>query len=353
VKIHLFESEPWIKTAWQSTGSPLEVIWVEGMLTPDIARMYDDAEIISSDMSILSEALLKQFKQLKLIAVRSTGVDQIDLDYCSNQKITVCNVPAYAQNAVAEHVFALLLAIGRHIVETAQRTKKFDFSWTGIQAFELRGKTLAVIGTGAIGRRVAMIARGFGMEVAAFDKFPDNTWAIENGVRYMSVEDALSLADVVTLHVPGAAETRNLLSEERFGLMKDGVVIINTSRGDVMDSGALLRALAGGKVAAAGLDVLPGENRLLQEDARIQTLQSDRDDLEMQIANHLLLQHPRVIVTPHCAFYTKEAAQRLLEATVGNIDAFVRGTPRNVRSTGTHFYNFHKSWRQDKKNTAQ
>lgn len=353
MKTHLFESEPWIKTAWQATGSPLEVVWVKGMLTPDNARMYDDAEIISIDMSILSEALLKQFKQLKLVALRSTGVDQIDLAYCSKQKITVCNVPAYAQNAVAEHVFALLLAIGRHIVEASQRTRKFDFSWTGIQAFELSGKTLAVIGTGAIGRKVAMIARGFGMEVAAFDKFPDKNWAIENGVRYMAVEDALGMADVVTLHVPGAAETRNLISKEHFDMMKDGVVIINTSRGDVVNSGALLRALADGKVAAAGLDVLPEENRLLQEDARIQTLQSNRDDLETQIVNHLLLQHPRVVVTPHCAFYTKEAAKRLMEATVGNIDAFVRGTPRNVRTTGTHFYNYYKSWRQDRKNTAK
>jgi len=353
VKIHLFESEPWIKAAWQATGSRLETVWVEGMLTPDNARMYDDAEIISTDMSILSETALKPLKELKLIALRSTGVDQIDLDYCSNQKITVCNVPAYAQNAVAEHVFALLLAIGRHIVEAVRRTRKFDFSWTGIQAFELSGKTLAVIGTGVIGRKVAMIARGFGMEVVAFDLFPNKTWAIQNNVRYMSVEDALRMGDVVTLHVPGSAETRNLLSEKRFNMMKDGVVIINTSRGDVVNSGALLRALAGGKVAAAGLDVLPEENKLLQEDARLRTLLGDRGDLETQLANHLLLQHPKVIVTPHCAFYTKEAAQRLMEITTGNIDAFVRGTPRNVKTTGTHFYNFHKSWPQDKENPVK
>jgi len=350
VKIHLFESEPWIKAAWQATGSPLKVVWTEGMVTPDNARMYDNAEIISTDMSILSKAVLKQFKQLRLIAVRATGVDQIDLDYCSKQKITLCNVPAYAQNAVAEHVFALLLAVCRHIAEASRRTRKFNFSWTGIQAFELSGKTLAVIGTGAIGRNVAMIARGFGMETVAFDKFPDKAWATQNNVRYLPIEDALRMADVVTLHVPGAVETRDLISRKRFDIMKDGVVIINTSRGDVVDARALLRALSSGKVAAAGLDVLPGENSLFREDARIRTLHGDRGDLETQLANHLLLQHPKVIVTPHCAFYTKEAAQRLMEATVGNIDAFIRGTPCNVKTTGSHFYNLCKSWRQDRKN---
>ena len=310
--------------------------WIEGMLTPDNAKIYRDAEIISTDMSILSEASLKPLKQLKLIAVRSTGVDQIDLDFCSDKKITVCNVPAYAQNAVAEHVFALLLAISRHLVEAAMRTRKLDFSWTGIQAFELSGKTLTVIGTGAIGRRVTMIARGFGMAVVAFDRFPDETWAIQNSVRYLPIENALRMGDVVTLHVPGAAGTRHLLSEERFGLMKNGVVIINTARGDVVDPCALLRALASGKVAAAGLDVLPDENRLINKQLRMETLSSSKDELKIQMANHLLLQHPRVMVTPHCAFYTKEANQRLLEVTVSNVKAFIRGNPQNVIPAGNH-----------------
>ena len=218
------------------------------------------------------------------------------------------------------------------MIEATQRTRRLDFSWTGIQALELYGKTLAVIGTGAIGRRVAMIARGFGMEVAAFDKFPDESWAVRNGVRYLPLEDALCMADVVTFHLPGTAETRHLLSEERFALMKEGVVIINTARGDVIDPCALLHALSSGKVAAAGLDVLPDENGIIEEKQRMETLLGDTENpqTQIQLANHMLLQHPKVIVTPHCAFYTKEAAQRLLEVTAGNIDAFVRGNPRNV-----------------------
>jgi D-lactate dehydrogenase len=131
-------------------------------------------------------------------------------------------------------------------------------------------------------------------------------------------------------------ETRHFLSAERFGLMKDGVVIINTARGDVIDPCALLGALAKGQVAAAGLDVLPGETKLREETLRLETLCGDSSDLETQLANHLLLQHPKVIVTPHCAFFTREAALRLMEVTGGNIEAFVREEPRNIVSTGTH-----------------
>ncbi len=330
MRVHIFESEPWIKSAWQATGTRLDSVWVEGLLTPTGAQAYEDAQIICSDVSILNGVVLGRFKQLKLIAARSTGVDQVDLAYCRSRNITVCNVPAYAQNAVAEHVFTLLLAMGRHVIAAVQRTRRLNFSWTGIQGFELCGKTLVVIGTGAIGKRVAMIAKGFCMEVVAVDGYPDTKWAESNKVRYLPLNEALPRADVVTLHVPGTPETSHLLSKESFLLMKDGVVVINTARGDIIDSRALLEALASGKVAGAGLDVLSSENNLIAEDVRLQALGQSRDGLETELANHLLLQHPRVMVTPHCAFFTREAASRLMEVTVGNIEAFIRGKPENI-----------------------
>jgi len=330
VKVHVFESEPWIKSAWQATGSRLDTIWLEGLLTAEQARTCADAEIISTDMSLLDESFLSVFKQLKMIAVRATGVDNIDLDFCRKKGITVCNVPAYAQNAVAEHVFALLLAIGRHVAEASRRTSRLDFSWDGIQGFELMGKTLAVVGTGVIGRCVARIARGFGMQVKAFDAYPDNAWAVKDDVQYGSLDEILQEADIITLHVPGRPETRHLLSAECFDLMKNGAVIINTSRGDVVDSRALLGALASGKVAAAGLDVLPGEDNLINEKSRRQVLGDSIAVQQTQLANHLLLQHPRVLVTPHCAFFTKEAGSRLVQVTVNNIEAFIRGAPGNI-----------------------
>jgi D-lactate dehydrogenase len=167
MKLAVFEAEPWVRSAWQLVEGKHEIILIEECLTAANVADYTGVDIISIDMSVLDEKLLDNFDRLRFVATRSTGVDQIDLKYCKKHGITVSNVPAYAENAVAEHVFALLFAISRHIVEAVGRTRKSDFSWEGIQGFELRGKTLAVIGTGAIGRRVSEIAQGFGMKVVA------------------------------------------------------------------------------------------------------------------------------------------------------------------------------------------
>ena len=243
MKVYVFESEPWAKAAWHQTGTGLDSIWFEGLLTPNNLEGCEEAEIISSDVSVLDPVVLEPFKQLKLIAVRSTGVDHIDL---------------------------------------------------------------------------------------AYDNFPDESWAATNTVSYLPLDEALCQADVISLHVPGTSETCGLLNAERLASMKDGVVIINTARGDVVDSRALLEALASGKVAAAGLDVLPGENYLMEEDNRLLSKDLNRTGLESQLSNHLLLQHPRVLVTPHCAFFTKEAVARLMQVTIDNIEAFVKGEPINI-----------------------
>lgn len=330
MKIVVFEAEPWVRAAWHPPKPNHEVALVEEILTPSNVNQYSDAEIISSDISILSKDVLVELKNLKLIAARCTGVDLIDIGYCEENGITVCNVPAYAENAVAEHVFALLLSISRNMVKAVLHTRKKDFSWEGIQAFELRGKTLAVIGTGAIGRRVAEIAKGFKMDVVAFDVFPNERWSSQNSIRYLSIEDTLRLADIVSLHVPATPETYHLLSNDQFSLMKDGVVIINTARGDVIDSRALLRELFSGKIAAAGLDVLPDEHAIRKEEEQLAALLHQKNDPETLLANHMLLQHPNVIVTPHCGFFSKEAVQRLLAVTKANIEAFIRGKPQNV-----------------------
>jgi D-lactate dehydrogenase len=329
MKVHVFESESWIQSVWQDNEIHLDTIWVEGLLTKAIAWQYQDAQCISTDVSILNKSTLQKFHQLKLIALRSTGVDQVDLDYCKTRQITVCNVPVYAQHAVAEQVFALLLALVRHIVPATRQTRKFNFSWDNIQGIELYGKTLAVIGTGAIGKRVAAIASGFGMRVVAFDKFPDEAWAINNRVKYMSLDEALKAADIVSLHVPASADTYHLLSSDRFDLMPVGALLINTARCDLVDSEALLKALDNNKIAGAGLDVLPHETDLLE------TIESGKDVTdpsihpETKLAFHLL-QHPNVLVTPHCAFFTHEASKRLIKTTIKNIEGYINGKPQNV-----------------------
>ncbi len=289
-----------------------------------------DAKVISTDLSRLDAAILEKFEDLKLIARRSTGVDNVDLSYCAARRITVCNVPDYAEIAVAEHVFALLLSISRHLSEAAERTRKGTFSIDGLMGFDLHGKTLAIIGTGVIGRRVGKIARGFGMEVVAFDVNQDEQWAAANGIRYMSFKEALSMADVITLHVPVTPYTYQLLADDQFAAMKEGAVIINTARGELIDIQALLRALTSGKIAAAGLDVLPEEQDFLEGIKDPATLFAGDQRLATLLANHILLQHPNVCITPHCAFFTREAVRRILDVTMANIEAFVRGEPQNV-----------------------
>ncbi len=172
---------------------------------------YTDAEIISASLgSNMSAETLRQFPYLKLVSTRTTGFDHIDLGYCRDHGITVCNVPNYADRTVAEHVFALLLAISRRIVEASNRTRAGKFSLKGLQGFDLQGKVLGVIGTGAIGRQVIEIARGFHMEVLAYDLRPDEQYARRGGFRYAGMEELLAKSDIITLHVPSSARTRNL-----------------------------------------------------------------------------------------------------------------------------------------------
>lgn len=330
MKIVIFENEPWMGTGWYSLQQDHEVKPVAELLTTANIDEYADADIISLDISVLDKELLERFKNLKMIAARCTGVDLIDRDYCRRRGITICNVPAYAENSVAEHVFALLLCLNRHILASISRTRKCDFSWEGIQSIELYGKTLAVIGTGAIGRRVSQIAKGFGMQVVTYDVMPDQDWADANGITYISLDDALQAADIITLHIPSTPETYHLISDDQFKRMKEKAVIINTARGDLVDTGALLRALHSGKIAAAGLDVLPQEYAIRDEQERLDTLVNQKNDSPTLLANLLLLQHPNVIVTPHSAFFSKEAVQRLMEVTLANIEAFIDGNPRNV-----------------------
>ena len=330
MKIVVFETEPWARTAWDRMKRDHDVKLLEELLTSANAGEHPDVDVICADLSRLDADTLDKFKNLKLIATRSTGVDKIDLEYCMANGIKVCNVPAYAEIAVAEHVFALLLSISRRLSEAAERTRKGNFSLDGLMGFDLCGKILAIVGTGVIGRHVGKIAKGFGMEVVAFDMRQDEKWAAVHSVRYMPLKEALSMADIVTLHVPVTPETQHFINDDQFAIMKEGVVIINTARGELIDTQALVRALASGKVAAAGLDVLPEEQVFLKGIEEPTTLFARGDKQETLLANHALLRLPNVIVTPHCAFFTKEAAQRIMDVTIANIKAFIHGKPQNI-----------------------
>jgi D-lactate dehydrogenase len=296
-------------------------------------KQFLEAEAVSTFIySELNADVLARFKNLKLIATRSTGFDHIDLEYCRQNNITVCNVPTYADQTVAEHVFALLLGISHRIPEAVFRTQRGNFSQQGLQGFDLYGKTLGVIGTGNIGRHVIGIARGFNMEVIAFDVKPDQEVASKLDFSYVNMDDLLSRSDIITLHVPGGKKTRHLISRQQFEKMKDGMVLINTARGEVVDVQALMEAIVHGKISAAGLDVLPEEPVLGEETELLRSIFVDRHNLDTLLAGHMLAHLSNVLITPHSAFNTREAVQRLLDTTVENIVAFARGEPQNVAS---------------------
>ena len=294
---------------------------------------HADADVVSIFVaSKLSRDILVRMPQLKLIATRSTGFDHIDLDYCREHGIAVSNVPSYGDVTVAEHVFALLLAISRHLVDAVERTRRGEFTQANLRGFDLRGRCLGVIGVGRIGRRVIEIAKGFGMDVIAFDVRPDHAAASELGYRYAKLADVVRTADVITLHVPANPSTNQLISDAEFAAMKSGAVLINTARGSVVDVAALIRALKDGKLYAAGLDVLPQE-RLLRDEAEIFRTDGHREEeLRSLLASNVLLQFPNVIVTPHNAYNTVDAVHRIIETTIENIEAFARGSPQNVVS---------------------
>ncbi|MFP4120264.1 hydroxyacid dehydrogenase [Coleofasciculus sp.] len=331
MKIIAFNVEDWERDIFQKLSPFHQVECVNQSLTTDNVSHYADADIISTFIySDLSADVLKQFNNLQMIATRSTGFDHIDTDYCQEHGIKVCNVPTYGENTVAEHVFALLLALSHNLIEATDRTRKGDFSQVGLQGFDLRGKTLGVVGTGNIGECVIEIAKGFRMEVVAFDVKPKEELASRLGFRYAEMKEVLSSADVVTLHVPANPKTHHLISTEQFDAMKEGVILINTSRGSIVDINALLQALAEGKVAAAGLDVLPEEPVMREEAELLRSVYGKQHDLETLLADHVLLRLRNVIVTPHSAFNTKEAVQRIIDTTVENIVTFADGNPQNV-----------------------
>ena len=329
MKIAVFENESWATATWRRLEDEHDLELTPDFLTPELAARHTDAEVVTIDLSPMDPALLATLKKLQLIAIRSTGYDNIDRKYCRERGIMVCNVPGYAANAVAEHVFALLLALSRRVLAGAAGVQRGEFSALAYQGFELRGKTMAVIGTGAIGRRVAQIAKGFGMKLIAFDVKADPVWATDSGVHYLPLEDALGEADIVTLHIPATPQTRQMLCDAQFEQMKPGVILINTARGELIDSAALLRALNSGRVAAAGLDVLPEEQAMRDPAGQLAALYDPAADLKTLLANHNLLKHPNVVVTPHCAYNTREAVQNLFDETLANIEAFVRGAPQN------------------------
>ncbi len=296
-----------------------EIITTKEKLSLSNVDKYKDADIIS--IFIYSKAkknVLEHFTHLKAILTRSTGTDHIDTEYCRNKGIIVKNVPQYGENTVAEFAFGLLLSISRRIYETVSETKEGVFELH--RGFDLKGKTIGIIGTGSIGRQAIRIANGFQMKVIAYDKFPKKALEKELNFKYVNLNDLIKESDIISLHIPLLKETKGIINMSRVKKMKKGVIIINTARGGLIQGDALLYGLENKIISYAGLDVLESEHKIMQLMKLEQIEDLSKEELQTLIKDYNILKHPRVIFTPHNAFNTLEANQRILLKTIENLE---------------------------------
>jgi len=306
---------------WMSFRRPLE--------DDDLPQLADVTVLSPFIYSKLTAERLEKLPRLKLVTTRSTGFDHIDLDACARRGVTVCNVPFYGENTVAEHTFALILALSRKVHEAFVRVRAGNYSLDGLRGFDLKDKTIGVVGAGRIGLHVIRIARGFGMNVMAYDVRRDPFLADVLGFCYADLPTLLAASDIITLHAPYTPQNHHLINRDTIRLIKPGAILINTARGGLVDTDALLQALDDGILAGAGLDVLEGEETVYEESALLED-SVNPERLRIAIQNHLILKKPNVVFTPHNAFNSQEALERILATTADNIAAFLSGTPKNV-----------------------
>jgi D-lactate dehydrogenase len=250
---------------------------------------------------------LAKCENLKLIVTRTVGYDHIDRLWANERGIPVCNVPEYGSHVIAEHVFALLLASTRNILEGENQTEKGKFSHKGLRGMALKGKTIGVVGTGKIGMHVCRIAsQGFLMNVIAYDKFQDKKMEKQLGFKYVkSMNDIWEKADIITLHVPLFPETQHMINAKTIAKMKDGVVLINTARGGLINTKDLIKAIKKGKFSDVALDVIENEENL-KKDKEIMSLKG-------------------VIITPHIAFYADDSMENMIKESIVSIKNFLKG----------------------------
>lgn len=293
-----------------------------------IKRVHKNDIVSVFIYSKLDKKLIGELKKknVNFIATRSTGFNHIDLKACKKAGITVSNVPCYGAVTVAEYTFALMLSISRKIIEAQRRVKKGDFSLEGLRGFDLQGKTLGVIGTGRIGREVVRIAKGFEMNVLCFDAYINKE--VEKEAKYVKLEELLKKSDIITLHLPLFKSTYHILNKDNIPLIKKGAVLINTARGELIETEALINALDSGRISYAGLDVLEGE-KALKSYEELENVK-DAEQLRKSLKSLHLIKRDNVIVTGHNAFNTNEAIERIVKTTINNIISYVKGKPENT-----------------------
>ena len=330
MKTVCFETKDWERSYLEKHLAGFALTFPEpGVTLADVAKEHSDAVCLSPFISPrLDAAGLALFPGLKVIATRSTGYDHIDLKYCKGQGIVVCNVPVYGENTVAEHTFALILMLSRKVHQSYVQVQAGHVERAALTGFDLQGKTLGVIGAGHIGLHVIRIGRGFGMRVLACDTRRDTFLPDLMGFSYATLEQVLRESDIVSLHCALRPETQHLLGAEQFAMMKKGALVINTARGGLVDTDALVKALESGHLGGAGLDVVEGEE-LIQEERELLLNEGDVHKLRGVVRNRILFARDDVVYTPHNAFNSQEALYRILDTTVANLESFRSGAASN------------------------
>jgi D-lactate dehydrogenase len=304
-----------------------ELLFYKEELNKDNAGLIKNVDIISPFIySAVDSVVLSKAAKLKLIATRSTGFNHIDIKEAEKKNIHVANVPYYGENTVAEHTFALILALSRNLHKAYVRTIRNDFTLHGLQGFDLKGRTLGVIGAGSIGVHVIKIAKGFGMKVIASDAKPNHILEELLDFKYVPLDGLLQNSDIITLHCPYNVHTHHLINMDNINKIKKGTLFINTARSGIVEPKALYYAIEKGIFSGAGLDVFEGEE-LLKEENQMLTKNVSVEHLEAILKRNILLRNENVIITPHMAFDSVEAVERILDTTVENIFSFFNGKP--------------------------
>lgn len=305
-----------------SAGRGHTLTFFEPRLTSDTAQLAAGFEVVCSFVNDrLDRPALEILKRggTRLVALRSAGYNHVDLVAADELALPVVRVPEYSPHAVAEHALALTLTLNRKTHRAHARVREGNFSLEGLVGFDLFGKTVGIVGTGRIGALTARIFRGFGCRVVAFDTFRSDALEADGTVTYVTLRELYRDADIVSLHVPLTPETHHLIDAMALSQMKPGVMIVNTSRGALIDTRALIEALKSGRVGAAGLDVYEEEEGIFFADLSDRVLQDD------VLAR--LLTFPNVLVSAHQGFLTREALHNIAETTLDNVDAFAGGGP--------------------------
>lgn len=323
IKIAFFDAKPYDRQSFDSvnSGHGADITYFDAHLDPTTANLTPGFDVVCAFVNdTINKTVINQLvaNGIKLIALRCAGFNNVDFK-AAFKRIHVVRVPAYSPHAVAEHAVALIMALNRKTHKAYSRTRDGNFSINGLLGFDMHGKTAGIIGTGKIGRCLIEILLGFGMKVLAYDKFPDTSLAFSSPAdfRYAALEDIYAKSDIISLHCPLTPETEHMINARTIDQMKPGVMIINTGRGKLIQTAALIHGLKTRKIGAAGLDVYEEESEYFFEDKSTEILTDD------MLAR--LLTFPNVLITSHQAFFTAEALRGIAETTLQNIREFFDG----------------------------